>query len=174
VDQSPRHFKFLGYLFLPGILTVAGSYLKKTRLVLIVLLICLLSTASFIYLKQDWTNGRFVSRNYFYRNYDNKDNVDQLDKESYKKLLGIAKNAPRSAVFFIQANLDIEMDIPFRCIIPWHNLNQKYFNNGPVIFACLPQDTLRQYPNLLTQKFPDYRSFQLLDQTKTFVFYKCE
>jgi hypothetical protein len=174
VDQSPRHFKFLGYMFLPGILTVAGTYLSRSKLQLVVLLICLLSTAAFIYLKQDWTKHRFVSTNYFYRNYDNKDNVDRLDKESYKKLLVIAKDAPRSAVFFIQANLDIEMDIPFRCIIPWHNLDQKYFGHGPVIFACLPQDTLSQYPNLLTQKFPGYRSFHLLDRTKTFAFYKCE
>jgi hypothetical protein len=174
VDQSPRHFKFLGYMFLPGILTVAGTYLKKVQLQIIVVLICLVSIAAFIYLKRDWTNGRFVSRNYFYRNYDNKDNVDRLDKESYKKLLVIAKDAPRSAIFFIQATLDIEMDIPFRCIIPWHNLDQKYFDHGPVIFACLPRDTLRQYPNLLTEKFPGYHSFKLLDQTKTFVFYACE
>jgi hypothetical protein len=174
VDQSPRHFKFVGYIFLPGILTVAGTYLRKIQLQIIVALICLVSIAAFIYLKRDWTDGRFVSRNYFYRNYDNKDNVDRLDKESYNKLLVIAKDAPPSAIFFVQASVDIEMDIPFRCIIPWHNLDQKYFNRGPVIFACLPQDTLRQYPNLLTEKFPDYRSFKLLDQTKTFVFYKCE
>jgi hypothetical protein len=174
VDESPRHFKFLGFMFLPGILTVAGTYLTRLKLQIIVLLICLVSTAAFIYLKQDWTRGRFVSRNYFYRNYDNKDNVDQLDKESYKRLLVIAKEAPSSAIFFIQANLDIAMDLPFRCIIPWHNLDQKYFNHGPVIFACLPQDTLRRYPNLLIQKFPDYHSFQLLDQTKAFVYYKCQ
>jgi hypothetical protein len=155
-------------------LTVVGTYLSRSKLQLVMLLICLLSTAAFIYLKEDWTKHRFVSGNYFYRNYDNKENVDRLDKESYKKLLVIAKDAPLSAVFFIQATLDIEMDIPFRCIIPWHNLDQKYFDHGPVIFACLPQDTLRRYPNLLTQKFPDYRSFQLLDQTKTFAFYKCE
>ena len=174
VDQSPRHFKFLGYMFLPGILTVARSFLSRSKLQLFVLMICLLSAVTFVYLKLDWTKHRFVNDNYFYRNYDNKDDLDRLDKESYKKLLVIAKDAPRSAVFFIQANLDIEMDIPFRCIIPWHNLDQKYFGHGPFIFACLPQDTLRQYPNLLTQKFPEYSSFRLVDQTKTFAFYKCE
>jgi len=174
IDQSPRHFKFLGYIFLPGLLTVAGTYLRKIQLQIIVGLICLVSIAALIYLKRDWTEGRIVSRNYFYRNYDNKYDVDRLDKESYQKLLLIAKDAPRSAIFFVQASIDIEMDIPFRCIIPWHNLDQKYFDHGPVIFACLLQDTLRKYPNLLTEKFPDYRSFKLLDQTKTFVFYKCE
>jgi hypothetical protein len=174
VDQSPRHFKFLGYLFLPGILTIAGTYLTRIKLQVIVLSICLLSTAAFIYIKQDWTKGRFVSRNYFYRNYDNKENVDQLDEESYKKLLAIANDAPQSAIFFIQANLDIAMDLPFRCIIPWRNLDQKYFNHGPVIFACLPQDTVRRYPGLLTQKFPGYHAFQLIDETRVFVYYKCE
>ena len=174
VDQSPRHFKFLGYMFLPGILTIAGTYLTRIKMQLIVLFICLLSIVAFIYLKQDWTKERFLSRNYFYRNYDNKNNVDQLDKESYRKLLVIARHAPPSAIFFIQANLDIAMDLPFRCIIPWKNLDQKYFDHGPVIFACLPQDTIRRYPNLLPKKFPDYHSFQLIDQTKAFVYYRCE
>jgi hypothetical protein len=174
VDQSPRHFKFLGYMLLPGLLTVAGSYLKKTQLQIIVALICLVGTAGFVYLKQDWIKGRFVSQNYFYRNFDNKVLLDQLDKESYKKLLAIAKSAPPSAIFFIQATLDIAIDIPFRCIIPWKNLDQKYYGHGPIVFACLTQDALKRYPNLLTQKFPGYHSFHLLDQTKSFVFYKCE
>jgi len=174
VDQSPRHFKFLGYIFLPGVLTLVGTYLSKVKLQLIVMFICLLSCGAFVYLKEDWAKGRFVSRNYFYRNYDNKDNVDRMDKESYIKLLAIAKDAPRSAIFFAQANLDVQMDLTFRCIIPWKNLNQKYFGHGPVIFACLPQDTLNRYPNLLAQKFPEYHSFQLIDETKVFAFYKCE
>jgi hypothetical protein len=161
-------------MFLPGLLTMAADYVKGVKLRVILLTICLGGTVAFIYLKQDWIKGRFISNNYFYRNYDNKHDIDRLDKESYDKLLSIGKSAPYSSIFFIQANLDIAMDVPFRCIIPWKNLHQQYLDRGPVIFACLPQDTLTRYPNILQQKFPDYKSFQLINHTKAFVYYKCE
>jgi hypothetical protein len=174
VDQSSRHFKLLGYLFLPGILTVTSNYLRKIYLRLILIVVCILSAIGFIYLKQDWIKGRYISNNFFYRNYDNKENIDKLDKESYDKLITLAEKNPSSTIFFIEANLDIAMDIPSRCLVPWLNLRQQYFGHGPVIMACIPRETIALYPDLLQQKFPGYTSFRLIDQSKAFLFYKCQ
>jgi hypothetical protein len=174
VDKSSRHFKLLGYIFLPGMLTVIINHVKKTYWHIGLIFICLSSFIMFIYLKHDWAKGRYVSINYFYRNYDNKINIDKLNKESYEKLIYLSRIFPKTTIFFIKANLDIAMDIPNRSIIPWKNLFQKYNGHGPVIIACLPRDIMSKYPWLLQYKFPNYTNFRLIDQTKSFLYIKCE
>jgi hypothetical protein len=174
VDYSPRHYKLMSYLFLPGFITLLMQFLKPKIFRFVFMGIGIASLAFFVYTKYDWVKGRYLSEESYYRNYDNKYDIDPVDKESYDRLMALAYSARQdSTIFFIEANHDIVLDIRSRCIVPWRNITMPYYGHGPGIIACVSRKTLLTYPDLLPEKFPGYTIFEKIDETAACVFFRC-
>ncbi len=103
IDFNSRHFKLLGYLFVPGFLSVLFEKFKYSWIRSGVILFLLLAATDIIYLKEKWAKGRYISANYFYRNYDLNTKRDKLDEASYREVLNIDRQlsaGKENAVFF--------------------------------------------------------------------------
>ena len=175
VDYSSRHFKFLGYLLIPGIITLLVNKIKQLNLNIFSLLTCLLGVLSFIYIKQGWIRGRFISSQYFYRNFDNKELVDKLDVQSYKELMVKAGSmTTNNDIIYVDANADVEMDLIQRVItqrLVDGSIAAVYKGKGPQILACILKETYDLNNNKLKELFPDYKKFELVGETNFYLFF---
>jgi len=175
VDFSSRHFKFLGYLIIPGIITLLVNKVKQLNLNIFSAVTCLLGILSFIYIKQGWIKDRFISRQYFYRNFDNKELVDKLDVQAYKELMTRAESLPsKDDIIYVDANADLEMDLTHRVItqrLVDGSIATVYKGKGPQILACISKETYDLNKNKLEELFPDYKGFKLVGETNFFLFF---
>lgn len=181
IDFSARHFKLLGYLFIPGLLMVLQQYLRPGYLTALTGIAGILLLAGFIFLKQKWSAGNYIGDNYFYRNHAILKERDRLDEASYHALMDIQHRvlnqpADRNAVFFIEANSDVALEIPASCIMktPITRSVKTYHGKGPVVIACISKQTMVAEPGLLQQVFPDYTEFRLLEETATYRYYRAD
>jgi hypothetical protein len=177
IDLNSRHFKLVGFLCLPAFLTIL-SPIKKMALISIATCLCvLLAIADFVYVKQKWTTGKYLGINGFYRNSSDVGMMDSMDENSYKKLIRLDRNLPDTgrlpALFFVEAHVDIAMDIHHRSIVeePGGKLSEKiYHGNGPSVIACIAKKIQPDGFSLLKIKFPDYNYFQEIDETPAYLF----
>lgn len=175
VDHSSRHFKFLGYLLIPGIITLLVNKIKQLNLNIVSSFVCLLGILFFIYIKQGWIKDRFISGQYFYRNFDNKELVDKLDVQTYSELLrraaGITSN---NNIVYVEANADLAMDLSHRVItkrLVDGSTATVYKGEGPQILACIGKETYNLNNNKLRDLFPDYKEFKVVGETNSFLFF---
>ena len=175
VDYSSRHFKLLGYVLIPGIITLLVNKVKQLNLNIFSVFTCLLGVLSFIYIKQGWIKDRFVSRQFFYRNFDNKELVDKLDVQAYKELMTRADGmTPKDDLIYVDANADVEMDLSHRVIthrLVDGSIAAVYRGQGPQILACISKASYDLNNNKLKNLFPDYKEFKLVAETDSFLFF---
>lgn len=175
VDYSSRHFKILGYLLIPGVVTLFVKKVKQLNLNIISLFVCLLGVLFFIYIKQGWIKDRFISNQYFYRNFDNKELVDKLDLQAYTELMRRADSiASKNGIIYVDANADLAMDLSQRIITQRSvdgRITTVYEGKGPRILACIEKETYNFNNNRLQDLFPDYKEFKLVGETKRFLFF---
>jgi hypothetical protein len=181
IDFNSRHFKLLGFLCVPGILTIINQFIKPVHIPVLTVLCCLIATADILYLKQKWTAGRYLSVNHFYRNDDNLQTTDSMNEGAYKKLISLDKsislNNNLPAIFYIESNTDIALDLRHQCIIQkkWGNISaEKYEGKGPLIIACITKQTIDVHKGFLKNKFPDYNNFQLIGETDSYYYFKLD
>jgi hypothetical protein len=178
IDYSSRHFKLLGYLTLPGLLQYAYSRTRPIRSQALVLILLLLAGSDFLYLKQKWTHNRYISINYFYRNLDDLQNMDQLDEPAYRLLLYLDESLPDRPglplLFYAEASEDLAIDLSHTCITErtaLGNTGKQYRGKGPALVVCISKSTLSKDPGCLKRKFPDYDRFERLSETANYMFY---
>lgn len=177
IDKNVRHFKLLGFMFIP----VFVSLIKNIKILRgIVLLFLIYSITDFIYLKNKWTENRYVSINNFYRNYYNLDDIDQVDEQTYKKLIVLDKSTPpkmqgHSVVFFFEGNPDIAIDVQHTAVYETvrTKLGSKvYKGNGAAVFVIISKKTMASTPDFLKRLLPDYEQFEKIDETDSYLFFK--
>jgi hypothetical protein len=177
IDFSSRHFKLLGYMFVPGIVTVVTEKIRPFRIQLMVILFCLVALTDIFYLKGKWTKDRYLSINYYYRNSGSLGEPDKLDQESYRKLIDIDRyfgDKSRPVIFFVESTGDVAIDLhhPFILETPADNMDLKvYQKSGPPLVICISKSTLSQEPALLQSKFPEYRNFEKIGETSSYLFF---
>ncbi len=176
IDFNSRHFKLLGYLFVPGLLSILCEKFKFIWIQLAVILFLLLALTDIIYLKEKWTKGRYISANYFYRNYQPSAKQDKLDETSYREILNIDRQlsaGKENAVFFIESTTDVAIDLHHLSILQRSedDIRSKiYHKKTPVLIVCISKKTLFQEPDILLYKFPDYRNFEKIRENDNFLF----
>lgn len=175
VDYSSRHFKILGYLLIPGVITLFVNSIKRLNLNIISSFVCLLGILFFIYIKQGWVKDRFISSQYFYRNFDNKELVDKLDVQAYKELVTRADSmTSKNDIVYVDGNADLRMDLNPRTITRRSvdgTIATVYEGKGPRILACIEKETYDLNNNKLKDLFPYYKEFELVGETKKFLFF---
>lgn len=177
IDKNVRHFKLLGFLFIP----VFVSVIKNVKVLRgIVLIFLLYSITDFIYLKNKWTKSRYISINYFYRNYSNLDDIDKVDEQTYKKLIALDRSTAlkiqgHSVVFFLEGNPDIAIDIKHPAVfeVNGERLGSKaYKGNGSEVFIIVSKKTIAATPDFLKRLLPDYEQFEKIDETDSYFFFR--
>jgi hypothetical protein len=175
VDYSSRHFKILGYLLIPGLITLFLKSIKHLNLNIISLFVWLPGILFFIYIKQGWIKDRFISNQYFYRNFDNKELVDKLDVQAYTELMTRADSmTSKNDIVYVDANADLRMDLNRRTITKRSvdgTIEPVYEGKGPRILACIEKETYNFNNNRLRDLFPYYKEFELVGETKNFLFF---
>jgi hypothetical protein len=177
IDFSSRHFKLMGYLFVPGLLSVFQDKFKLSWIHFTVVLFSLICITDVFYLKEKWIRGRYVSTQYFYRNCEQPPNQDKLDRESYYKLLDydhVFAGSSIPVIFFIESSADIAIDIvhPFILQRPGEDIYDKvYHHSGPDLLVCISKSTILTEKGVLQIKFPDYSDFNLISETRTYLFF---
>jgi hypothetical protein len=176
IDFDSRHFKLVGYLFIPGILTLLLERIKQFRMELLVLGFWLVALVDIIYLKHKWARNRYLSINYFYRSYQPGIGMDNLDKTSYNELMHIDQKMTGQGgnfIFFVESTSDIGIDlyqrfIPFK---PTDGDREKiYHKSGPELIIGISKKTLERQPGILRLKFPDYNNFRVISKTDDYIF----
>ena len=176
IDFSSRHFKLLGFLFVPSFLTILYSRFGKFRIQIIVVIFCLLAMTDIIYLKEKWTRDRYIGVNYFFRNCEPPPAHDPLDRDSYLELLELdriysLRNKPM--IFFVESAADVAMDLhhPFILQRPREDILEKiYQKTGPDLIICISKNTLKKENTLVQSKFPGYRDFKKIAETNNYWF----
>jgi hypothetical protein len=177
IDKNVRHFKLLGFMFLPVFLSLI-QHLKMLRV--LTFLFVFYSVSDFIYLKIKWSENRYLSANYFYRNYYDPDNIDKIGAQTYKKLIALDQSAPlqfgkQPVIFFYEGNPDIAIDIKHPGVFETDKLklsSSKYFGNKATVFIVVTKRTFFSAPDFLRQLLPDYRDFEKIDETNDCLFFK--
>ena len=175
IDYSSRHFKLLGYLFIPGLLTALESRIFLRVLQSIVLLFCLVSIVDIVYLKEKWTRDRYISVHYFYRNYEPLAGQDGLDEKSYQNLLKLDRQPnSKNEIIFVESTGDVGIDLHQLCIFqrPEDSVREKiYLHSGPDLIICISKKTLMREKDILVYKFPDYNVFKKIGETGNYLFF---
>ncbi len=175
IDYSSRHFKLLGYLFIPGLFTALESRIAQRVLQGIVLLFCLASIVDIVYLKEKWTHDRYVSVQYFYRNYEPFAELDGLDEKSYQNLLKFDRPPiSKNEIIFVESTGDVGIDLHQLCIFqrPEDSIREKiYLHSGPDLIVCISKKTLMREKDILVYKFPDYNAFKKIAETENYLFF---
>jgi hypothetical protein len=178
IDYSSRHFKLLGFLFLPGFITVISWQIRSWLLIAALSLFCIFAILDLVYIKKKWTADRYISANYIYRNYDNLEKKDSLDETSYRKLIDMDRSFSsglnKDAIFYIESNEVVEMDMRHLCITQKRGeylFARTYQGKGPALVACISKKTFNQNPELLRKKFPAYLHFSAIDETREYLFF---
>lgn len=177
IDKSTRHFKLLGFLFIPAFLTMILNRLGKGASLLLIFFFVTYFLGAFIYLKNKWTGNRYTSVNYFYRNYDNFETQDRMDEDTYSKLIELDRKAPlyvddKPVLFFFEGNADIAMDIKHPAVFDTEKQKFntiRYSGNRAKIFLFLSKTTLNKNPDFCKLSFPDYTDFIVMYQNNHFV-----
>jgi hypothetical protein len=177
ISYNSRHFKLLGYLCIPGWLVILKDRLPPRTVGIFILAVCFLALSNIYYLKKKWTRNRYIGVNYFYRFGDTPSGMDQLDRHTYQQLVLFDQHSDpggkMSAIFFIEGNQDLSMDMQHPCIIQsekYDPLQLSYHGKGPRLLACVSKKTLSRYPDLLKIKFPDYVQFRVIRETEGYRF----
>ncbi len=179
IDLSSRHFKLMGYFFVPGLLSALHRKWRPTILEGLILLLGLVAILDIFYLKGKWTTNRYLSNNYFYRNANLPGSIqDKLDAESYKKLLDVAghrvKSSQTKTIFYVESSPDIGMDLPLPVIFQTasEKVNDSiYHKNGPQLLICISKSRLAEQPGIIQIKFPDYSQIESLGETANYRFF---
>jgi hypothetical protein len=177
IDFSSRHFKLMGYLFVPGLLSVFCDKIRQSWIHITVVLFCMICISDVFYLKEKWIRDRYIGTQYFYRNCEQLPNQDKLDKESYYKLLDFDRIFTGNAipvVFFIESSADIAIDIhhPFILQRPGEDIRNKvYHHSEPDLLVCISKSTVQKETDILQIKFPDYGDFDLISETNKYLFF---
>ena len=178
IDFSSRHFKLMGYLFIPGCLTVLQDRVRRSRLYFLVILCCLVCVVDIFYLKEKWTDNRYIAENYFYRNCSELGVDDKLDPDSYKKLISldrqIVKSNAGTVIFFVESTEDLGMELRHLYIIqpPTEDIPGRiYRGNGVELVVCVSKNTFSSFPDFLKVKFPDYVNFRMIAETNQYFFF---
>ena len=181
IGYDARHYKLLGYLFIPAMLTILYNKVRTRYIHIITLIFILLAVSDFIYLKNKWEAGRYVSTNYFYRHFDTLTNTDSLSEPAYKKLVALDNKIENkqhdSVIFFIEADPDVALDLKHMAVLPPPGKNflpGVYYGKGPELIICVSKKTLNLTKNALKTKFPDYANFELLDETDDYLFFSAK
>lgn len=182
IDKSTRHFKLLGFLFIPAFLTMVLNRLGKSASLLLTFLFVIYFLVAFTYLKNKWTRDRYKSVNYFYRNYDNFERQDRMDEDTYSKLIELDRKTPlyvdnRPVLFFFEGNADIAMDIKHSAVFDTEKQKFntiRYSGNRAKVFLFLSKATFHKKPDFCKLSFPDYTDFVVVDQNNHYVIMKAE
>jgi hypothetical protein len=179
IDFSSRHFKLMGYLFIPGCLTILQDRIRQSWIHFLLVLCCMACIVDIFYLKGKWTGNRYIAENYFYRNCSELGVNDKLDPDSYKKLISIdrqiTKSSARPVVFFVESTSDIAMELRHLYIVqsPAEDIPGRiYRGDGPGLIVCVSKKTLSASPDFLRAKFPDYGNFDRIDETSQYFFFR--
>jgi hypothetical protein len=176
IDFSSRHFKLLGYLFVPALMTILFKRVSRSLLQLILGACCLISLADIIYLKEKWVKDHDISVNYFYRNCEPPPAHDPLDRDSYKELLRLDdmyERGKKPFIFFVESSADIAIDLhhPFILQRPEEDIREKiYHKRGLNLLVCISKNTLKNNKGIVQSKFPDYTDFKIVAETYTYLF----
>ncbi len=176
IDFSSRHFKLLGYLFVPSLVTISYKRLGQYRIQIIVIIFCLLSMTDIIYLKEKWTKDRYIGVSYFYRNCEPPPARDPLDRDSYKELLKLDNMYERGKnpiIFFVESSSDIAIDLhhPFILQRPEDDIREKiYHKRGLDLLVCVSKNTLKNNQGIVQYKFPDYKDFKIAAESDSCLF----
>jgi hypothetical protein len=179
IDFSSRHFKLMGYLFVPGLITVFYEKFRHSWIHRFVVLFCLISVIDIFYLKEKWVKNKYISIQYFYRNCDPPPYGDKLDKASYHELLDIGRqftNKSEPVIFFVETSADIAIDLPHPFIIePMDEMisEKVYHGSGPKLLVCISKNSFFSKAGLLQLKFPDYKYCQKIAETEYCLFFMC-
>ena len=107
IDYSSRHFKLMGYMLIPGILTLLNEKISSSIMQVLVIVLSAMSMIDIFYLKEKWIKDRYISINYFYRNCEPLPNQDKLDYRSYQKLIEIDRRLfgkSDKVIFFVESS----------------------------------------------------------------------
>ena len=179
IDKNVRHFKLLGFLFIP----VFVALFKNINIPRwIVLVFVIYSVSDFVYLKNKWAKNRYVSINYFYRNYYNPDDVDGIDIQTYKKIIALDQSMPlqadtRPVVFLFEGNADLAIDIKHPAVFETEQAklgSVAYNGSGADAFIIVSKKTFDSAPHFLKLLLPDYREIRKIDETDHYLFFKSE
>jgi hypothetical protein len=179
IDFSSRHFKLMGYLFVPGLITVFYEKFGHFWIHRSVVLFCLICVIDIFYLKEKWVKNKYISIQYFYRNCEPPPNHDKLDKASYHELLEIDRlftNKSEPVIFFVESSADIAIDLPHPFILEpmGETISEKvYHSSGPKLLVCISKNSFFSKTGLLQLKFPDYKYFQKIAETENSLFFLC-
>jgi hypothetical protein len=180
IDHGARHFKYLGFLFLPVLLLFITERLPVKVYMGLFSLIFLLNVLSFVRLKGKLTAGKYISASYFVRSNTDLHGHDRLDEGSYNKLMVIEKRFTRPdttaklVIFAVEATPDVALDIRALCITGKQGEDfwvKKYQGRGPMIIAAVINRDTGLNAQLLKLKFPDYPVFSLFDQTDGYQYF---
>jgi hypothetical protein len=179
IDFSSRHFKLMGYLFVPGFITVLYERVRQAWINLALILFTFLCIIDIFYLKEKWISDRYIGTNYFYRDCETSPNRDKLDMSSYNKVLDLDRRFEKTnsglVVFFVESTADIAIDLhhPYILQTPGKNIRENVYQKaGAVLCICISKNTLIQEPNILQLKFPDYRNFTSIAETNRYFFFQ--
>lgn len=179
IDKNVRHFKLLGFMFIP----VFVSLFRNINILRgIVFVFVIYSVSDFIYLKNKWAKNRYVSINYFYRNYYNLDDTDGIDIQTYRKLIALDQSTPlqeqtRPIVFFFEGNADIAIDIKHPAVFETEQAklgSVAYKGKDADVFIIVSKKTFDSVPHFLKLLLPDYREIRKFDETDNYLFFKNE
>ncbi|OJY84469.1 MAG: hypothetical protein BGP14_19735 [Sphingobacteriales bacterium 44-15] len=179
IDKNVRHFKLLGFLFIP---VFVALFRNINMLKGIVFVFVIYSVSDFIYLKNKWAKNRYVSINYFYRNYYNLEDIDGIDIQTYRKLISLDQSTPlqeqaRPIVFFFEGNADIAIDIKHPAVFETEQAKLgavAYKGKDADVFIIVSKKTLGSVPQFLKLLLPDYREIRKIDETDHYLFFKSE
>lgn len=180
IDTSARHYKFIGFLLVPCLVEVAGKYFRTASVLLGFFF--LYSILDVVYSKTKWSKGRYIGEAFFYRNHDNIDDVDKLDKESYKQMLAMDRELPlfierKPVVFFIDANPDVAMVLQHpavfnRQLSPFGSV--AYHGNNAISYLLIEKQRIVDDHGFVKRLLPDYSKTVLIEETKDFYFFRAE
>lgn len=177
IDKNIRHFKFLGCLFVP----VLVSQVQKLSIVrTFVFLFAIYSICDFVYLKNKWSKSRYISKNYFFRNYYHPDDIDKVDEQTYGKIMTFDQSIPlhiekRPVIFFLESNFDIAIDIRHPSVFEMEGAklgSKEYRGNGAVVFIAVSKETFYSTNNLFKRLLPDYSKVEKIDETDQYLFFR--
>ncbi|MBX3255533.1 MAG: hypothetical protein KF862_15460 [Chitinophagaceae bacterium] len=145
----------------------------------LIFLFMIYSFVDFIYLKNKWSKNRYVSINYFYRNYYNLEDVDKIDEQTYKKIIALDRSTPlergkgHPVIFFYEGNPDIAIDMKHPAVFETDGVKE-YKGNGADIFIIVSKKTFFLSPDFFKRLLPGYHGFKKIDETGGHIFFQSE
>lgn len=179
IDKNVRHFKLLGCLFAPLVISLVK---QKKILQVCIIALAVYSVCDFGYIKNKWSKGRYITHNYFYRNYYNPDDVDRIDQKTYEKIITLDQSTAlqlqrRPIIFFLESNPDLAMDLRHPSVFETADVklgSVQYKGTGAVAFIVVSKKSFYSNPTLPQRLLPDYTKFKKIDETDSCIFFRTE